>query len=95
VHDRMCIEEMPFIIQNTEMEGQVFIYMDMYNGWIYSSFSLYFMGIWKFISPALYEKEKKMQSIHIISSLFFLSGFIWLLFNCAFIVQLFWHIFNK
>jgi Sec-independent protein secretion pathway component TatC len=48
---------------------------------IYFKFSLYFMEIWKFISPALYKNEKKMQGIH----LFFFATFlywsaVWLLY---------------
>ena len=57
--DSICITEMPFIIQNTEMEGQVnvFVWMCILAGFILS-FPYILWEIWKFISPALYEKEK-------------------------------------
>ncbi len=74
--DSICITEMPFIIQNTEMEGQVniFVWMCILAGFILS-FPYLLWEIWKFISPALYEKEKKNAKVFIFSSslLFFLG----------------------
>jgi sec-independent protein translocase protein TatC len=60
IGDSICITEMPFIIQNTQMEGQVnvFIWICMLAGFILS-FPYILWEIWKFIGPALYEKEKK------------------------------------
>jgi sec-independent protein translocase protein TatC len=74
--DSICITEMPFIIQNTEMEGQVnmFVWMCLLAGFILS-FPYILFEIWKFISPALYEKERKNAKIFIfISSLLFFLG---------------------
>ncbi len=74
--ESICITEMPFIIQNTEMEGQVnvFIWMCILAGFILS-FPYILWQLWKFISPALYEKEKKNARVFIFSSslLFFLG----------------------
>jgi len=74
--ESICITEMPFIIQNTEMEGQVnvFVWMCILAGFILS-FPYILWEIWKFISPALYEKEKKNAQVFIFSSslLFFLG----------------------
>jgi len=74
--DSICITEMPFIIQNTEMEGQVniFVWMCILAGFILS-FPYILWEVWKFISPALYEKEKKNAKVFIFTSslLFFLG----------------------
>ena len=74
--ESICITEMPFIIQNTEMEGQVnvFIWMCLLAGFILS-FPYILWEIWKFISPALYDKEKKGARVFIFfSSLLFFFG---------------------
>lgn len=74
--DSICITEMPFIIQNTEMEGQVnvFIWICILAGFILG-FPYILWEIWKFISPALYEKEKKNAKVFIFtSSLLFFMG---------------------
>jgi sec-independent protein translocase protein TatC len=67
--DSICITEMPFIIQNTEMEGQVnvFIWICVLAGFILS-FPYILWELWKFISPALYDKEKKNARVFIFSS---------------------------
>lgn len=74
--DNICITEMPFIIQNTQMEGQVnvFIWVCVLAGFILS-FPYILWEIWKFISPALYTKEKKNAKVFIFfSSLLFFMG---------------------
>ncbi|CAM3113205.1 twin-arginine translocase subunit TatC [Flavobacterium frigoris] len=74
--DSICITEMPFIIQNTEMEGQVnvFIWVCILAGFILS-FPYILWEIWKFISPALYVNEKKNAKAFIFfSSLLFFIG---------------------
>ena len=76
--DSICITEMPFIIQNTEMEGQVnvFIWICILAGFILS-FPYILWEIWKFIGPALYENEKKNAKVFIFfSSLLFFLGVI-------------------
>ena len=74
--DSICITELNFIIQNTEMEGQVniFVWMCILAGFILS-FPYILWEIWKFISPALYEKERKNARVFIFTSslLFFLG----------------------
>ncbi|SEO48450.1 Sec-independent protein translocase TatC [Flavobacterium sp. CF108] len=74
--DSICITELNFIIQNTEMEGQVniFVWMCLLAGFILS-FPYILWELWKFISPALYEKERKHAKIFIFTSslLFFLG----------------------
>lgn len=76
--ESICITELPFIIQNTEMEGQVnmFVWMCVLAGFIIA-FPYILWQIWGFISPALYEKEKKNASVFIfVSSLLFFLGVI-------------------
>ena len=74
--DSICITELNFIIQNTEMEGQVniFVWMCILVGFILG-FPYILWELWKFISPALYEKERKNAKLFIFSSslLFFLG----------------------
>lgn len=74
--DNICITEMPFIIQNTEMEGQVnvFIWICILSGFILA-FPFILWEVWKFISPALYTNEKKNAKVFIFfSSLLFFLG---------------------
>jgi sec-independent protein translocase protein TatC len=74
--DNICITEMPFIIQNTTMEGQVnvFIWICILAGFILS-FPYILWEVWKFISPALYTKEKESAKVFIFfSSLLFFLG---------------------
>ena len=74
--ESICITELPFIIQNTEMEGQVnmFVWMCILAGFI-MAFPYILWQIWQFISPALYEKEKKNAVLFIfVSSLLFFMG---------------------
>jgi sec-independent protein translocase protein TatC len=72
----MCITQMPFIIQSTEMGGQfsIFIWTCITAGFILG-FPYILWEIWKFISPALYEKEKKNALWFVLSSsiLFFIG----------------------
>lgn len=72
----MCIQEMPFIIQSTEMGGQfsIFIWTCISAGFILG-FPYILWEIWKFISPALYQKEKKSAVWFIFSaSILFFVG---------------------
>ncbi len=74
--DSICITELPFIIQNTDMEGQVnmFIWTCITAGFILA-FPFILWELWKFISPALYEKERKNVRVFIfIASILFFLG---------------------
>ncbi|RZJ28421.1 MAG: twin-arginine translocase subunit TatC [Flavobacterium sp.] len=74
--DSICVTEMPFIIQNTEMEGQVniFVWICVLGGFILS-FPYILYQFWNFISPALYEKERKNAKFFIsVSSILFFLG---------------------
>lgn len=74
--DSICITELPFIIQNTEMEGQVnmFVWMCILAGFILA-FPYILWEIWRFISPALYTKERKNAKVFIfVSSMLFFLG---------------------
>ena len=74
----ICVKELPFIIQNTSMEGQIntFIWTCITAGFILA-FPYILYELWRFISPALYEKEKKNAlGLIVISSLLFFLGVI-------------------
>jgi sec-independent protein translocase protein TatC len=74
--DSICITELPFIIQNTDMEGQIniFIWTCITAGFILA-FPYILWELWKFISPALYEKERKNVSVFIfVASILFFVG---------------------
>ncbi|MBK0370741.1 twin-arginine translocase subunit TatC [Flavobacterium agrisoli] len=74
--DSICITDLSFVIQNTEMEGQVniFVWMCILCGFILS-FPYILWEIWRFISPALYHNEKKNARLFIVvSSLLFFLG---------------------
>jgi sec-independent protein translocase protein TatC len=74
--DSICVTEMPFIIQNTNMEGQVtiLIWTCITAGFILG-FPYILWELWKFISPALYEKERKNAKLFIfIASILFFIG---------------------
>jgi len=74
--DSICITELNFIIQNTEMEGQVnvFVWICITTGFILA-FPYILWQFWKFISPALYEKERKGARVFIfVASILFFLG---------------------
>ncbi len=74
--DSICVTEMDFIIQNTAMEGQVnmLIWICVVAGFILA-FPYILWELWKFISPALYEKERKNAKLFIfIASILFFLG---------------------
>jgi sec-independent protein translocase protein TatC len=74
--ESICVSEMPFIIQNTDMEGQftILIWTCITAGFILG-FPYILWELWKFIRPALYEKERKNAKLIISSAslLFFLG----------------------
>lgn len=74
--DSICVESLPFIIQNTNMEGQVniLVWICVTAGFILA-FPYILWLLWGFVSPALYEKEKKNAKIFIfIASILFFIG---------------------
>jgi sec-independent protein translocase protein TatC len=74
--ESICITELPFVIQNTSMEGQVniFVWTCITAGFILS-FPYILWELWKFISPALYDKEKKNAKLFIfVASILFFLG---------------------
>ena len=60
--ESICITEMPFIIQNTEMEGQVniFVWMCILAGFILS-FPFILWEVWKLSVLLCMKKKRKMQ----------------------------------
>lgn len=71
-----CNNELPFVIQNRTMDGQlsVMIWTCLTAGFI-MAFPFILWEFWKFISPALYEKERKYaKSFIIVSSFLFFLG---------------------
>lgn len=72
----ICNAEMPFIIQNTDMGGQVsFMIWTCITAGFILGFPFILWEIWKFISPALYDSEKKHAKAFIfVSSLLFFTG---------------------
>ncbi len=74
--ETICIEELPFTIQNTSMEGQVnvFVWTCITAGFILG-FPYLLWEVWKFISPALYESERKYAKVFVFTaSLLFFIG---------------------
>ena len=77
--DSICVTNADlstFIIQNTDVEGQVniLVWICITAGFILG-FPYILWELWRFISPALYEKERKSAKLFIFSSslLFFLG----------------------
>ncbi len=87
-----CITEIPFYVQNTEMEGQIsiLIWISITGGFI-MAFPYILWQIWKFIKPALYDQERHSALLFIFSaSLLFFLG---VLFGYYIIVPLSVHFF--
>lgn len=72
----ICITEMDFVIQNTDMEGQVTILVwTCIAGGFILGFPYLLWELWRFISPALYEKERKgAKGFIFVSSILFFLG---------------------
>jgi len=74
----LCIDEIPFIVQSRTMAGQfsAHIWTSITFGFILA-FPYIIWEVWKFLKPALYEKERKnAKSFIIITSLLFFVGII-------------------
>lgn len=72
----ICVTKLDFVIQNTDMEGQVTILVwTCIAGGFIVAFPYILWELWRFISPALYEKERKgAKAVISISSLLFFLG---------------------
>jgi sec-independent protein translocase protein TatC len=83
----ICNADMPFKIQNTSMGGQVsFMIWTCITAGIILAFPYILWELWRFISPALYNNERKYAKGFItVSSLLFFTG---VLFGYYFIVPL-------
>lgn len=71
-----CAQELPFTLQNRTMAGQfsAHIWTSIWTG-VIVSFPYILYELWKFISPGLYENERKLASgFIIIASVLFFSG---------------------
>ncbi len=74
--DALCIEQLPFIIQNRTMTGQftTHISVSLVLGLI-AAFPYAFWEIWRFIKPGLHSSEKQVTSGAVFFvSLLFMSG---------------------
>ncbi len=74
--DAFCVTEMDFVIQNTAMQGQItiLIWTCITAGFILG-FPYILWELWRFISPALYENERKNAKMFIsVASLLFFIG---------------------
>jgi sec-independent protein translocase protein TatC len=71
-----CAQEFNFKIQNQEVSGQFSMYIwTLITAGFVIGFPYILWEVWKFIRPALYEKERKMAgSFILISSLLFFIG---------------------
>lgn len=71
-----CATEFNFIIQNTEVGGQFSMYLwTLVTAGFIIGFPYILWEFWKFISPALYENERKQAgSFIIVSSILFFIG---------------------
>ncbi|HET8861555.1 twin-arginine translocase subunit TatC [Marivirga sp.] len=71
-----CIEKLPFIIQSRKMTGQFTMHItsSIVLG-IIVAFPYFFWEMWRFVSPALYDNEKKTsRGATFFVSLLFMSG---------------------
>jgi len=76
IAETICVTDMPFVIQNTDMEGQVtiLVWTCITAGFILG-FPYILWELWKFIRPALYDKERKNAKLFIfVASLLFFTG---------------------
>lgn len=74
--DALCIKELPFELINTELSGQftMHIWVSFVAGFILAA-PYVLWEIWRFIKPALHEKERKYsKGVVLFSSLLFFLG---------------------
>ncbi|HRG57462.1 MAG TPA: twin-arginine translocase subunit TatC [Bacteroidia bacterium] len=74
--DALCIKELPFELINTELSGQftMHIWVSFVAGFILAA-PYVLWEIWRFIKPALHEKERKYsRGVVFFSSILFFAG---------------------
>jgi sec-independent protein translocase protein TatC len=74
--DALCMDELPFILMNINMSGQfsAHIMTSVIAGFVVA-FPYVFWEMWRFIAPALYEKESSVaRGVVFFSSTLFLFG---------------------
>ena len=74
--DALCIKELPFELINTELSGQftMHIWVSFVAGFILAA-PYVLWEIWRFVKPALHEKERKYsKGVVFFSSLLFFAG---------------------
>ncbi|MDN3668968.1 twin-arginine translocase subunit TatC [Echinicola jeungdonensis] len=73
----LCIDELPFILQSRQMTGQFSMHMtsSLVVG-VIVAFPYVFWEVWRFISPGLYDQERKAASgaVFFVSLLFFMGA---------------------
>ena len=73
--ERLCIEDMPFILMNVEMAGQFTMHLLVsFVAGIIITFPYLLFEIWSFISPAMYRNEKKYSIVFFFFSFFLFVG---------------------
>ncbi len=76
MRDALCMDELPFILMNINMSGQfsAHIITSIIAGFVVA-FPYVFWEMWRFIAPALYEKESSVaRGVVFVSSTLFLFG---------------------
>lgn len=74
--ESMCIRELPFDLINTQLSGQFTMHMWVsFLGGVIVGFPYLLWEIWRFIKPALHEKERKnTRGFVFFASLLFMTG---------------------
>jgi len=69
ISEKLCIQDMPFILMNVEMAGQFTMHLLVsFATGLIIMFPYILFEIWSFISPAMYQKEKKISIVIFICS---------------------------
>jgi sec-independent protein translocase protein TatC len=88
----LCIKDAKFIFINTDITGQFMLHiqMSLYVGAI-AAFPYIFWEVWRFVKPALHEREIQKYQRYCFHHLFTFYDWllVWLFCNCAFFFKLF------
>ena len=64
ISEKLCIQDMPFILMNVEMAGQFTMHLLVsFATGLIIMFPYILFEIWSFISPAMYDNEKKISIV--------------------------------